>query len=101
MLLIPVETHDHKNDMLIVVLDDTNLERMKAADPAEINLHELKSKLVNPTIFLCHEQPTPGFMKLFNQRDLKAIMKFLQRGWKFRPNKGDHDRGPELLSEGQ
>lgn len=29
--------------------------------------------------------------------ELKAIIKYLKRGWKFHPELGDHDRGPESL----
>jgi hypothetical protein len=38
-------------------------------------------------------------MGLLKGKGLKAIIEYLQRGWKFRPEVGDHDRGPEKLVE--
>lgn len=98
MLMLPVETPGHTADMLILVLDDTNLARMAEADPAEVKLHECGKRLVNPKIFICHEKESPEFARVLQTRDLAAIVKYLQRGFRFRPEMGDHDRGPEPLS---
>lgn len=95
MLMLPIETPGHIADALVVILDDANIERMRAADPAEVPLRKSGFNLVNPTVLVCHEKPTPELTRLLNSKDVSAIISYLQRGWKFRPEKGDHDRGPE------
>ena len=93
MLMIPIQTPNHTEDMLIVVLDGGNLERMAHADPAEVQLRTCGKTLVNPAILICHEEDSPELARLLQQRDIHAIVKFLQRGFEFRPDKGDHDNG--------
>jgi hypothetical protein len=100
MLILPVQTPDHKDDALIVVLGPDNLERMKEGDPAEVQLSQIRGAgkdLVDPAILLCYEEPSPALNQLIQRGNLSAILKHLQRGWKFRPQAGDHDRGPERL----
>lgn len=100
MLMIPVQSADHKSDMLLIVLDDANLARMAESDPAEVILRQSGKTLVNPSILVCHQNGTPEFARLLQTRDLEAIIKYLQRGFAFRPDKGDHDDGPRPLSQG-
>ena len=64
MLMLPIQTPNHANDALIVILDDDNLARMAKADPAEINLRETGRTLVNPIILICHEPPTAPVYQL-------------------------------------
>ena len=97
MLLLPVETPGHIADAVIVVLNDDSLARMAEADPAEVILRQTGRSLVNPTILICHEKQSPELTRLLNGGDVKAIIAHLQRGWQFRPDRGDHDRGPEPL----
>ena len=99
MLILPVETKGHRKDAIIVVLDNDNLSRMAEADPVEIDMRKTGKTLVNPIVLICHEEPTPEFMQIINGGDLNKIIAHLQRGWKFRPEKGDHDRGPESLKD--
>lgn len=99
MIILPIETADHEHDAIIVVLDPANIERMKMADPAEVVLQQIGKQLVNPTIMICLERPSKEWTRILQSGDLKAIIKFLQRGWKFRPDKGDHDRGPERFAD--
>ena len=97
MIFIPIETPDHKSDAVICVLNSSNLERMKKADPSEIILKQSGRNLVNPTILLCFEEDNKELAEVINSGDVAKIIKYLQRGWKFRPDKGDHDRGPESI----
>ena len=97
MIILPIETTDHKRDAVIVVLDPNNLERLNVADPAEIILRQCGKNLINPTIMICFEKPAKEFSAIINSGDLKAIIKFLHRGWKVEPE--DHDNGPQKLSE--
>lgn len=101
MLIVPVESPDHTEDALLIVLDDANLARMAVADPAEVVLRDSGRMLVNPTVLVCHQNSTPEFARLLQARNFGAIVKYLQRGWQFRPDKGDHDRGPESITSQQ
>lgn len=98
MLLIPIETVNHTEDALIVVLGASNVERMRAADPAEIVLRQTGRTLVNPTILLCYEDESPELARLLAARDVDAVVRHLRRGFRYRPDRGDHDRGPEPLA---
>jgi len=100
MLVIPLMSKDHKYDALILVLGPDNLDRMKQADPAEVVMRQINQgdfRLVDPVIYLCYEEPSPELERLVRGRDPIAILDFLQRGWQYRPEAGDHDRGPERL----
>ena len=100
MLTIPIESTDHRNDVLIVILDSDNLIRMGQADPAEVKCKELGKKLINPSVLICHEPATQELMRVVNTRDLKKIVAYLQRGFQFQPDRGDNDDPPKVLVKG-
>lgn len=93
MLIIPIESPDHQHDALVIVLGDDSLARMAAGDPAEVQCKKTGRTLVNPTVLVCHEKDSPEFTRLLQTRDIAAILNHLQRGWAFRPDRGDND-GP-------
>jgi len=98
MLILPLETQDHKQDVVVVILEPANLARMREGDPAEVKLRQVREAgkhLVEPTILLCYEEDTAALTRLVQGGDLRAMLKYLHRGWKFRLEAGDHDRGPE------
>jgi hypothetical protein len=97
MIVLPIETRCHKDDVLIIVLDGTSVERMKRADPAEVNVRGA-ANLVNPRVLVCLEEPSAEFMCLVNGRDVRAILRHLSRGFEFRPDLGDHDDGPKPIN---
>lgn len=99
MLLIPMQSSDHKNDIMIVVLDDIGLQRIQQADPAEIPLSKTGKTLVNPLILICHESDHSSLNKYIQRNDIQGLIKHLQRGWKFQPELGDNDRGPESIKD--
>ncbi len=101
MLIVPIESPDHTEDAVLVVLDDENLARMAKADPAEVKLRETGRHLVNPLVVICHEKPSPELQRAIQTRDLKKIIAFLQRGWEFRPDKGDSDNPPHSIGSQQ
>jgi hypothetical protein len=97
MLVIPLQTKDNARDAVFVVLDPEQLPRLEQGDPADIVLRQTGNRLVNPTVVICLEKPTPEFNRLVQSGDIRALIAYLQRGWKFRPELGDHDRGPESV----
>lgn len=98
MLILPIETEDHSHDALIIVLEKDNLDRMKQADPAEVDLRKSGKTLVNPVVMVCYEEEQAK-LTMVHQGNLEAIIKHLQRGWRFSPDKGDHDRGLESIKD--
>jgi len=99
MILIPIKSEDHKHDMLIVILNKANVDRMKVSDPAEIQLSQLKIPLVLPTIMIAYEDSSPEFSRIVQGGNVRKIIEFLQRGWEFKPEKGDNDNGPQSIKE--
>lgn len=103
MIVVPIVTENHVRDRLLVILDPESLARMREADPAEVNLAEVSRKIgstiLQPIIHICYEEKTPEFERILQSGDVKALLKYLSRGWRFRPDQGDHDRGPEHLHE--
>ena len=96
MLVVPVKRANGR-DEVIIVLDKTNIERMKEADP--VILEQLGPYvLFNPKVTICYEDQSPELTRLVHGRDLNGLVEFLTRGFKFRPERGDHDRGPEDIS---
>jgi hypothetical protein len=73
---------------------------MREADPVEIDLRKLAEyRLVNPVLLICLEEESAALDRLIHAGDIRAIVKHLRRGWTFRPERGDHDRGPEALKD--
>lgn len=97
MLMIPIQSKNHDNDMLIVIIDDNNVARMKTADPPEVVLKDCGKILINPRILICHENDSPELTRILQNRDIEKIVQYLERGFEFRPDKGDHDNGPQSI----
>ena len=91
-MILPIETRDHAHDLVIVVLDAANVERMSQADPVEVTIKESNRTLVNPTILICREEITPEleakFVRWAKDRDIGAILTYLKRGWTVLPGDG-------------
>lgn len=101
MICIPIQTPDHIDDMIVVILDSSNIVRMNKADPAEVKCKELGKHLVNPRISICLEEMTPDLEKLLKSGDVRKIMEFLSRGFKFLPHLGDTDEKPKSFLKGK
>ncbi len=103
MIILPIQSKGHLNDLLVVVFGPQNLERMKKGDPAEVKLKDIKRSgkdLMNPTIIICYEEDQTKLMQLVNSKNIQQILEYLSRGFEYRPDLGDHDRGPEGLEKG-
>lgn len=98
MIILPVKNLKGR-DVLIVVLNPDNVARMQEADPVQIE--NCGKVLVNPKVMICFEKDSPEFVRLLNEGNLEKILDFLSRGFRFRPEMGDHDRGPESLGSMQ
>lgn len=99
MLVLPIETEHHEADVLVVVLGAGNLARMRAGDPPEVKLREVAPHLVHPTVVICFEEQQAELMRLLNAGDVRGALAHLSRGWQYRPDRGDHDAGPQRLRD--
>ncbi len=99
MIALPIVTSGHKSDLLLIILDDASIGRMAKADPAVVEMSRLPEKLVNPVVVICHEHDSKELTDLINSNDIEGIFEFVRRGFAFRPDLGDHDNGPQKLSD--
>lgn len=104
MLVIPIQTVNHVKDGLIIILEDIGISRMKEGDPCEVKISELVLKsgkmLLQPDILIAYESEE-GMAKVgehLKNNDIIGLIKYLQRGFKYCPELGDHDRGPEKIA---
>jgi hypothetical protein len=92
---VPVQVSQHEYD-LVVIADDTTIERMRQHDPAIFQM----SKMPPPwphmrlrSVYFCFED-TPGIetlKKLLDMGELDQARQFLLRGFQERPDLGDND----------
>lgn len=106
MMMIPIP-HDGILDLL-VILEDENLERIKQHDNAEVNLQQLqmlngihlqKSKPRFVWIAYANPAEVARLHELRSQGRIEEALKLLTGGFKFRPDLGDHDKGPQRLPQ--
>lgn len=104
MLVIPFDVPgtNHKQYSVFVVLQDENWSRMTQYDPAEVPIARLGMPWVTKTL----KDVVIGYANATDlaevQRHVTAgepmkALRHLSRGFAFRPDRGDHDRGPERV----
>lgn len=101
MYLLTSKTRD-AGVVLVVVLEEDNIDRIKQQDPVELKLSE---------IFKIDAKPDDIGITYLNAEDIETLknlmqsglvgdaFKFATRGWKFQPQRGDHDMGPTDVLE--
>lgn len=97
MLMLAFESPDHTNDSLVIIVDGDNIDRLQHFDPISVELRKAGKHLVNPTVHICFESDMRNLNKYIQINDMNGMLKYLGRGWQYRPDKGDHDRGPESI----
>ena len=95
MLAIPIKQAGR--EWLILVMDQNNLDRLQKADPMEFDVGA--TGLKSPTILIAFERDQAAVARFIQTADLGGLIKHLQRVWEFRPDLGDHDRGPESIKD--
>lgn len=99
MLMIPLKTSATSFD-LFVILEDENIERLKEHDPAEIlpgNCGPAFNGLGLRSVQICYLSPgeVEEAVDLLRDGQINEVIKRLLKGWRFRPEHGDHDQGPQ------
>jgi hypothetical protein len=95
MMCVPLQTGPDKF-VLVVVLFDESIKRMKEYDPGEILISRLGLPWARwhlQTIHLHYATAEEGnkLSSIKDMAELKAFLNHLARGWKFRPEAGDGD----------
>jgi len=95
MHCIPAIVSEHDYD-LFVILQDDNIARIKTYDPAEIltasfpQSHQAR-KIRNVVIMYATEKEVAKVIAMCEAGDLNNALKYLSRGWVFRPECGDNN----------
>lgn len=101
MLTLPVRISDSEMD-LYVILETENLDRMRAYDPAEIVHSALGEKwkdlaLRKVVLMFATAADLRTIMPPLENGDPLTALRYLSRGWRYRPESGDHDRNYDSL----
>jgi hypothetical protein len=104
ILLTQVRRNGHVD--LVIVLDEQGIERIKQYDPAEIPWSELPPDIslrgpATIAVAFCTaaEQKEIERMSLSDPDWKTKAIEMVSRGFKFRPEAGDHDFGPTMLGQ--
>lgn len=95
MQLIPFVTEQGRYNVF-VVLEDTNVERIKGHDPAQFSTAKLPPewrarKLDTVIIGYANPHELDRVRTLIAQGNAASALEYLSRGFAFRPDKGDND----------
>lgn len=95
MLVLPFQISETEYNV-VVILEDENIERIKEHDPAEIHTKLFADKFASRElkgVMVAYASPSEkeNLIALVEQGDLPKVFSILSRGFKFRPEKGDHD----------
>ena len=95
MFVIPTKVNDREYDVL-VVLDDDGIERIKRRDPAEIVSKKFPPefrglRMRNVGITYAEENEIEEILARVRSGDIAGVLRYLTRGFKFQPEKGDTD----------
>ena len=95
MLAIPYKINSAEYSVFIV-MEAENIERLKAYDPAQFVLSKLgeswnKLKIKEINIGFATKKDLEEVIKLCQEREPMKALRFLARGWKFKPKNGDND----------
>jgi hypothetical protein len=87
---------------IMIILGEDNIERMKEKDPFELRCWELPWTEPLGVVTISYANPTEMVQieQLARQGKQDEAMKIATgttSGFAYRPDKGDHDRGPERL----
>jgi hypothetical protein len=86
----------------MIILQDGNIERMRAYDPVEVPLSMLPSnyaglRLKDVTVTYATDEDIKEMERLAQQGEIRDALRYLTRGFRFRPDRGDHDDPPSHL----
>jgi hypothetical protein len=101
MFIIPVQINE-TDFLALVVLKADNVKRIMQYDPAEVMPSKMGApwntlRLTEVHITYATDKEEMAAIARCKGGDVKGAMKLLTRGFKFRPDQGDHDGPAERL----
>jgi len=98
MPLILQKFNRGRRDVLII-LGPENIERMREKDPFEMKIWEMPGDAPMGVIQIvfAYDAEMMQIEQLARQGKTEEAIKMATSGWRYRPEKGDHDLGPEKL----
>ena len=104
MPLVLGRQNDKGGKDILVILGDQNFERMKANDPFQIQCDELPwdDDITSITVSYADDDLMGKIEAMARQGKVEEALKLANKtlsGFKYRPDLGDHDEGPEVLYE--
>lgn len=104
MILLTAAVTKSNQINLVIVLGDDNLERIKQYDPVEVIWHELPWRVSSRfphTIAVAYatREELELIERLAKDGKQEEALQLVTRGWRFRPELGDHDFGPVALGK--
>lgn len=92
MIVSRVNLHSERRSVLIVVMEKSNLDRMKLADPITIESAKKGGKVMpallypdNLDLLIAYEEDDVELYKHTKSGDLAALLTYLERGRKYDP----------------
>ncbi len=85
---------------LMIVLQEGNIDRIREYDPAVVVMRELPpdmGQLVDVVVTFATTEDAAFIEECGRTGRISEALKRLTRGYRFRPDLGDHDGGPTLL----
>jgi len=105
MMLISRVRRNGKVD-IVIVLAEENIERIKVYDPALVEWHQMPHEvsmrvpqLIAVAFATADELKQIESWSVSDPEWKQKALDLLSRGFKFRPDKGDHDFGPTVLGK--
>lgn len=98
-LFIPVQINQ-QTYVAYILLDELSVVRIQKYDPLGVGFPEnfKNLKLVSVKVGFANQDDQQEILRLTNAGDIKGMIKYIERGWEFRPDLGDHD-GPMTTLE--
>jgi hypothetical protein len=98
-LIIPFSVNRHEYSVFVGIPDES-IDRMRAYDPVEVPIRNLPEKwrsyrLKDVIIGYCTQEDYDTILPLIKADDFQGALRHLTRGFRYRPDLGDHD-GPML-----
>lgn len=103
MTVLPFQINAREYSV-IMAFDEEGLGRIRQYDPGELHLYTLGPpwtllKLKDVIVTYCTASDLDRVLELCRAGDTRAACRWLTRGFKFRPEEGDHDQPPVSLKK--
>jgi hypothetical protein len=98
-----ISTIIKRKRVMLVVIGPDNVERMQERDPLELELYRMPfpEPVAVIGIVIASDAELTQLEQLMRQGKVEEAIERATSGWKYRPERGDHDLGPQRMGETQ